>query len=126
MVEAFLDTISVAAGTGARMHMCHINSTAITKIVDVVPLIKTAQGKDIRVTTEAYPWGAGSTVIGAQFIRPAKLPSIDLKSSDFMHVKTRERPVTDARLGEISGKIKIRSGGWLGASTQSIYMHRYL
>lgn len=100
-VEGFLETIAVAAGTGARMHMCHINSTAITKINAVLPLIQNAQIKNIRVTTEAYPWGAGSTVIGAPFIRPEKLSQIGLKSSDIMYVKTGERPVTNERLAKI-------------------------
>jgi len=83
------------------MHMCHINSTAITKINAVLPLIQNAQIKNIRVTTEAYPWGAGSTVIGAPFIRPEKLSQIGLKSSDIMYVKTGERPVTNERLAKI-------------------------
>lgn len=100
-VEGFLETIAVAAGTGARMHMCHINSTSLKKINAVIPLIEKAQGKQIRITTEAYPWGAGSTFISAPFLRPDKLPQIDLKSSDIMYVKTGERPATDERLAQI-------------------------
>jgi len=100
-VEGFLETIGVAAGTGARMHMCHINSTAIKKINDVIPLIENAQGKKVRITTEAYPWGAGSTVIGAPFLKPNNLPAIGIKSSDILYVKTGERPVSNERLAEI-------------------------
>lgn len=100
-VEGFLEVIGVAAGTGARMHMCHINSTALKRIVDVIPLIQTAQGKDIRITTEAYPWGAGSTVIGAPFIRPENLAKIDIKPSNIMYVKTGEHPATNERLAQI-------------------------
>jgi hypothetical protein len=100
-VEGFLETIAVAAGTGARMHMCHVNSTAITKINDALALVSKAQGKNVRVTTEAYPWGAGSTVIGAPFIRPDQLPQIGIKSSSIMYVKTGERPATNERLAEI-------------------------
>jgi cytosine/adenosine deaminase-related metal-dependent hydrolase len=100
-VEGFLETIGVAAGTGARMHMCHINSTALRKIVDVIPLIEKAQGKQIKITTEAYPWGAGSTVIGAPFLRPSQLPLVDIRSSNILYVKTGERPATDERLAEI-------------------------
>ena len=103
-VEGFLETIAVAAGTGARMHMCHINSTALRKINAVLPLIQNAQGKRLRISTEAYPWGAGSTIISAPFIRPDKLPQIDLKSSDIMYVKTGERPTTNARLAQIQSE----------------------
>lgn len=100
-VEGFLETIAVAAGTGARMHMCHINSTSLRKIVDVLPLIEKAQGKKLHVTTEAYPWGAGSTVIGAPFLHPSQLSSVGIKSSDIMYVKTGERPSNDERLAQI-------------------------
>jgi len=57
-VEGFLETIGVAAGTGARMHICHINSTSLTKINDVISLVSTAQNKKVRITTEAYPVGS--------------------------------------------------------------------
>lgn len=100
-VEGFLETIGVAAGTGARMHICHINSTSLRKINDVIPLVQTAQGKQIRITTEAYPWGAGSTVIGTPFLRPDQLPQVQIKPSNILYVKTGERPATDERLAEI-------------------------
>lgn len=100
-VEGFLEVIGVAAGTGARMHMCHINSTALRKITEVLPLIEKAQGRQIRITTEAYPWGAGSTVIGAPFLNPSQLPLVDIQSSNIRYVKTGERPATDERLIEI-------------------------
>ena len=100
-VEGFLETIGVAAGTGARMHMCHINSTSLKNINAVIPLIAQAQGKQIRITTEAYPWGAGSAVIGAPFLRPNQLSQIHIKSSDIMYAKTGEFPATNERLAEI-------------------------
>jgi hypothetical protein len=81
--------------------MCHINSTAIKKINDIIPLIENAQGKKVRITTEAYPWGAGSTVISAPFLRPNNLPQIGIKSSDILYVKTGERPATNERLAAI-------------------------
>lgn len=100
-VEGFLEPIAISAGTGARMHICHINSTALKKINDVVSLIEKAQNKKLYITTEAYPWGAGSTAIGAPFIRPANLPAVGIKSSDIYYAKNDERPETNERLSEI-------------------------
>lgn len=100
-VEGFLETIGVAAGTGARMHMFHINSVAIKRINAVLPLVKVAQDKGIRITTEAYPWGAGSTFIGAPFLQPDKLAQIDMDPSKIMYVKTGERPATNERLNQL-------------------------
>lgn len=103
-IEGFLETIGVAAGTGARMHICHINSTSLSKINQIIPLVSTAQSKKARITTEAYPWGAGSTVIGAPFLRPDQLPQVGIKPSNIMYVKTGERPATNERLAEIQAK----------------------
>ena len=100
-VEGFIELLGVAAGTGARMHICHINSTSLRKIVDVIPLIVKAQGKKLLVTTEAYPFGAGSTVIGAPFLRPENLPQVGIKSSDIYYLQTKERVANDTRLSEI-------------------------
>ena len=103
-VEGFIELLGVAAGTGARMHICHINSTSLKKIVDVIPLIEKAQGKKILVTTEAYPFGAGSTVIGAPFLRPENLPQVGIKSSNIYYLKNKEHIASDMRLNEIRSK----------------------
>ena len=100
-VEGFMEPIAVAAGTGARMHICHINSTALRKIGDVIPLIEKSQNKKLLITTEAYPWGAGSTAIGAPFLRPSNLPAVGIKSSDIYYAKADERPATNERLAEL-------------------------
>lgn len=103
-VEGFVELLGVAAGTGARMHICHINSTSLKKIVDVIPLIEKAQGKKLLVTTEAYPFGAGSTVIGAPFLHPSNLPQVGIKSSNIYYLKTKERVANNERLNEIRAK----------------------
>ena len=100
-VEGFIELLGVAAGTGARMHICHINSTSLKKIVDVIPLIEKAQGKKLLVTTEAYPFGAGSTVIGAPFLRPDNLPQVGIQSSDIYYLKTKEFVKSNERLNEL-------------------------
>ena len=100
-VEGFVELLGVAAGTGARMHICHINSTSLRKVVDVIPLIEKAQGKKLLVTTEAYPFGAGSTVIGAPFLKPENLPQVGIQSSNIYYLKTKERIATNERLREI-------------------------
>jgi len=63
--EAVKELIGNAAITGAHMHLCHINSTALKDIESILPLIDDAREQGIRVTVGAYPWGAASTVVGA-------------------------------------------------------------
>ncbi len=62
--EAIQELISLAAITGAHMHLCHINSTSLWDIKATMALVEEAQAKGINITTEAYPFGAASTVVG--------------------------------------------------------------
>ncbi|MFA0438978.1 D-glutamate deacylase [Vibrio sp. 10N.286.49.C2] len=67
--EAYQELISLAATTGAHMHICHLNSTSVGDIEDCADLIQSSIDRGIHVTTEAYPYGAGSSVVGAEVFR---------------------------------------------------------
>ncbi len=67
--EAMEEVIALAAITGAHMHVCHINSTSSRDIAAAVDAVRAAQERGLPVTTEAYPYGAASTVIGAPFFK---------------------------------------------------------
>ncbi|MFV0473338.1 MAG: amidohydrolase family protein, partial [Pikeienuella sp.] len=60
--------IGLAGATGAHMHICHLNSTSLLDIERVTEVITKAQSMGLPVTTEAYPYGAGSTVVSAGFL----------------------------------------------------------
>jgi N-acyl-D-glutamate deacylase len=63
--EAVQELIANAAVTGAHMHICHINSSSLKDIDDVLVMVNDAFDKNINITVGAYPWGAASTVVGA-------------------------------------------------------------
>ena len=63
--QAVQELISLAAITGAHMHLCHINSTSLKDIRAVIRLVNDARKRDINITIGAYPYGAASTVVGA-------------------------------------------------------------
>jgi N-acyl-D-glutamate deacylase len=67
--EAIQEIVSLAAATGARMHIHHLNSTSTRDIPRIADLLRGAQARGLRVTTEAYPYGGGSTVVGAELFR---------------------------------------------------------
>ncbi len=100
-LEAFGEVIATAATTGARMHICHINSSGLRDIPRLTTMIAKAQSYGIPVTSEAYPWGAGSTAINAPFLQPANLPLLGITSSNIEVVATGERPATNERLAEL-------------------------
>ncbi len=66
--EAYLRLIAYAATSGAHMHICHLNSTSLRDIERCAHLISVAQQHGLKITTEAYPYGAASTVVGAAFL----------------------------------------------------------
>ena len=63
--EAVQELIGLAAITGTHMHLCHINSTSLKDIAAIRALFEEARAKGINITTEAYPYGAANTVVGA-------------------------------------------------------------
>jgi len=66
-IEAYVQLVGLAGTTGAHMHICHLNSTSLRDAELAVELIRKAQDQGLPITTEAYPYGTGSTVLGAEF-----------------------------------------------------------
>lgn len=64
-VQAYGELISYAAVTGAHVHICHLNSTSARDINLAARVVKDAQKRGLKVTTEAYPYGGGSSAVGA-------------------------------------------------------------
>ena len=60
---AFQEGIANAAATGASLHFVHLNSSSGELAPTVLSLIRGARASGIDITTEAYPYTAGSTRI---------------------------------------------------------------
>ena len=95
------EIVRAAAETGAHMHYCHFNSTTLRHAERVLGLIERAQRAGSRVTTEAYPYGAGMTAIGAAFLAPDRLAERGLVPPDLTYAPTGERVADAARLREL-------------------------
>ena len=95
------EAVSAALATGAHMHLCHINSTSTRMIDSVHALLARAREQGLKVTTEAYPYGAGSTGIGAAFLAPDELVHEGLEPSDIRYLPTGERVSSASRLAEL-------------------------
>lgn len=59
------EMIADAAATGAPLHLCHIGSKSLGAISPIMKLIEGAKAHGVDVTTEVYPYTAGSTRIGS-------------------------------------------------------------
>lgn len=91
----------VAAETGAAMHHCHVNSTSRRHVDRVLTGLERHRAAGSRVTVECYPYGAGSTAIGAAFLAPEALHRWDLTPSDLVLVATGERIADARRLAQV-------------------------
>jgi hypothetical protein len=100
-VDGPTEIVRAAAETGAHMHYCHINSTSRRHIDRVLALVDKCRDEGGLITTEAYPYGSGSTAIGATFLDPDLLPRWDLTPSSIIYLATGERIADAARLREL-------------------------
>jgi len=100
-LEGAAEVVAAAAGTGAHMHLCHVNSTSLRAIDEVAELISGARSRGIEVTTGAYPYGAGMTAVGVPFLYPDNLTRLGIGPSNLVVVATGERPRDAQRLLQI-------------------------
>ena len=100
-VDGTLEVARSAMDFGGAAHHCHVNSTSRRHIERTLATIETARSGGARVTVEAYPYGAGSTGIGAAFLAPEALSAWDLTPSNIVLVESGERISDAARLREL-------------------------
>jgi N-acyl-D-aspartate/D-glutamate deacylase len=102
-VDGAEEIVRAAGETGAHMHYCHVNSTTLRNAERVLGLVERARQAGSRVSTEAYPYGAGMTAIGAAFLAPERLHERGLVPGSLMYAPTGEQIASEARLRELRG-----------------------
>lgn len=95
------EVVTAALATGAHMHLCHINSTSTRHIDRVHALLQRGRDQGLRITTEAYPYGAGCTGIGAAFLAPENLIKSAVSLGDIRYLPTGEQVGSVERLREL-------------------------
>ena len=100
-IDGAEEIVRAAGETGAHMHYCHVNSTTIRHADRVLGLIERAQQAGAQVSTEAYPYGAGMTGIGAAFLAPERLVERGLTPRSIIYAPTGEEVASAARLTEL-------------------------
>ncbi len=86
------ELIADAAATGAPLHICHIGSKGLSAIAMILEMIDGAAKRGVDVTTEAYPYDAGSTPIGSALLNDGWREHF---GADFRDI---EWPATNERL----------------------------
>src|SRR5678809_511644 len=67
----------------------------------VLALVDRSRREGAVVTTEAYPYGAGMTMIGAVFLAPERLAARGLQPTDIVYARTNERVRDAAHLSRL-------------------------
>lgn len=100
-VDGSAELALAAAETGAAMHHCHVNSTSGRHLERVLGTLDASRREGSRVTVEAYPYGAGSTAVGAAFLDPERLRLKGLGPASVVMLESGERVADEARLREL-------------------------
>lgn len=100
-VDGSCEVVNAASDTGAHMHHCHVNSTSRRHIDRVLKTISDSQSAGSRVTVEAYPYGAGSTAVGAAFLAPERLKLWGVRPSNLVLLPSGERISDEKQLRQV-------------------------
>lgn len=101
LIDGSVELVRAADTTGATMHHCHVNSTSGRHVERVLTLFDASRAAGSRVSVEAYPYGSGSTAIGARFLAPEKLPGMGITPSAITLIESGEQLTDEAHLRHV-------------------------
>ena len=90
-IEAMQEVLANAVATGAPLHIVHVNSMALGEIDTVLDLIGGARRLGLDVTTEAYPYTAGSTSLHSSIFDEGWQDRLGIDYGDLQWEATGER-----------------------------------
>jgi Amidohydrolase family len=85
------EAIAVAILTGAPLHIVHINSMSMGNIGLSLEMVNTASKKGFDISTELYPYTAGSTSIQSAMFNEGWQERMNISYADLQWVATGER-----------------------------------
>ena len=88
--QGLLELVRLSESTGAPLHVCHVNASAMGCVASWLDTIREAQGRRVDVTTELFPYTAGSTSISAEVFRRDWRRIFDIDYTDVQWSATGE------------------------------------
>jgi N-acyl-D-aspartate/D-glutamate deacylase len=85
------EVIAAAASTGAPLHVVHITSMGLKNTPQLIAMVRGAQNHGLDVTTECYPYTAGSTNLESAIFDPGWQERQGITYKDIQWSKTGER-----------------------------------
>lgn len=90
-LSALQEVITDAAATGAPLQVVHVTSMGLRNTPELLAVIKGARQRGLDVTTEAYPYTAGSTDIKSAIFDPGWQENFGITYHDLQWTATGER-----------------------------------
>jgi len=99
-IESVEEVIGAAAISGASLHIVHINSTCLVVSLECLSLIEGARVHGLDVTTEAYPYIAGMTILNTAQFNPGWREKLGIEYGNLVLPATGEH-LTKERFEEL-------------------------
>src|SRR2546428_237402 len=90
-VAGVQEVIADAAATGASLHVVHVTSMGLGATPVLLNLIDGARARGLDVTTEAYPYTAGATMLQSAIFDPGFRERLGIDYKDILWPATGER-----------------------------------
>jgi dihydroorotase len=90
-IAGIQEAISNAAVTGAPLHIVHMNSMALGQIEVALDMVASAQEQGLDITTEVYPYTAGSTSLESAIFDEGWREQLSISYQDLQWIATGER-----------------------------------
>jgi N-acyl-D-aspartate/D-glutamate deacylase len=90
-LAALEEVLAAAAVTGAPLHVVHITSMGLKFTPELISMVEGAQRHGLDVTTECYPYTAGSTELQSAVFDPGWQESQGITYKDLQWAETGER-----------------------------------
>jgi dihydroorotase len=90
-LAALEEVLAAAAATGAPLHVVHITSMGLKFTPQLISMVEGAQHHGLDVTTECYPYTAGSTALQSAIFDPGWQENMGISYKDLQWTDTGER-----------------------------------
>jgi N-acyl-D-aspartate/D-glutamate deacylase len=90
-LAALEEVLAAAVATGAPLHVVHITSMGLKYTPELIAMVEGAQHHGLDVTTECYPYTAGSTALQSAIFDPGWQENMGITYKDVQWTATGER-----------------------------------
>jgi Amidohydrolase family len=90
-LAALEEVIAAAAATHASLHVVHVTSMGLRDTPQLIAMVRGAHDGGLDVTTESYPYTAGSTALQSAIFDPGWQEAMAITFNDLQWAETGER-----------------------------------